>query len=483
MDVFSSALKNPLPPARKKNDQQVNDPKSVNPDSNMLPKSEPSGKVAPANTPSFTEAPPTQAQLSGQNQDHDNKKKNSRRRHRNSHLGCGICKKRRIKCDEHLPQCFNCIKGRLHCAYLNLDAPARNALRLAQYNQNLRDDRSGDSSPKSAEKTAQYGDESSNNTPSRPPSYPSVMNSTSEPPPVYASNHVSSGSNSHNMPRSRKSSIANGTIQQGPINPPISGPPSSMPSMYVPMIQLQPINSGIPYPQIPMQMITGQQPHPMMYQSDQIPMQIPSQHLPAASNQTMNPQPIMCYPAQPPGLSTPYDNRVPGSFIVPMQRQYGSPASMPNNSPFYPPGLQPPDAMRPPPKVLGSPPIPQPPVVPHPTPSSSTSPMVFAKSALTPTVTSLIHPETKSAGTTASKEMDLPSINSLSKPASNVTSPLSCATGATSADIKSVINNEDLSVKLAPIQIKAEEKQQVSGEPDHSHNDTEKISSIKMLLS
>ncbi|QEL62813.1 hypothetical protein CJJ09_004994 [Candidozyma auris] len=55
-------------------------------------------------------------------------------------LGCGTCKKRRIKCDENLPQCFNCVKGKLHCAYLNLDAPARNALRLAQYNQNLRQD-------------------------------------------------------------------------------------------------------------------------------------------------------------------------------------------------------------------------------------------------------------------------------------------------------------------------------------------------------
>lgn len=66
------------------------------------------------------------------------KKRNSRRKHRNSHLGCGTCKKRRIKCDEMLPQCFNCVKGKLHCAYLNLDAPARNALRMAQYNQNMR---------------------------------------------------------------------------------------------------------------------------------------------------------------------------------------------------------------------------------------------------------------------------------------------------------------------------------------------------------
>lgn len=70
-----------------------------------------------------------------------NKKKNTRRKHRNSHLGCGTCKKRRIKCDENLPSCLNCLKGKLHCAYLNLDQNARNALRMAQYNQNLRSDK------------------------------------------------------------------------------------------------------------------------------------------------------------------------------------------------------------------------------------------------------------------------------------------------------------------------------------------------------
>ncbi|CAN3354819.1 hypothetical protein DICA4_B08592 [Diutina catenulata] len=69
------------------------------------------------------------------------KKKNSRRKHRNSHLGCGTCKKRRIKCDENLPACLNCLKGKLHCAYLNLDAAARNQLRLAQYNQSLRQEK------------------------------------------------------------------------------------------------------------------------------------------------------------------------------------------------------------------------------------------------------------------------------------------------------------------------------------------------------
>lgn len=99
MDVFNLALRNPLPPRKPDKKDSV------------LPVPEP----------------------------HDRKKKNSRRKHRNSHLGCGTCKKRRIKCDETLPQCYNCVKGKLHCAYLNLNAPARNALRMAQYNQNLRE--------------------------------------------------------------------------------------------------------------------------------------------------------------------------------------------------------------------------------------------------------------------------------------------------------------------------------------------------------
>lgn len=77
-----------------------------------------------------------------------NKKKNTRRKHRNSHLGCGTCKKRRIKCDETLPSCLNCLKGKLHCAYLNLDSNARNALLMAQYNQNLRHDNKSDDDSK-----------------------------------------------------------------------------------------------------------------------------------------------------------------------------------------------------------------------------------------------------------------------------------------------------------------------------------------------
>ena len=56
-------------------------------------------------------------------------------------MGCGTCKKRRIKCDETLPACLNCLKGKLHCAYLNLDNNARNALRVAQYNQTIRQEK------------------------------------------------------------------------------------------------------------------------------------------------------------------------------------------------------------------------------------------------------------------------------------------------------------------------------------------------------
>lgn len=99
MDIFNSALKNPVPPSIKKEDEKLE----------------------------------SEAALK--------RKKTSRRKHRNSHLGCGTCKKRRIKCDENLPSCLNCLKGKLHCAYLNLDSNARNALRMAQYNQHLRQDR------------------------------------------------------------------------------------------------------------------------------------------------------------------------------------------------------------------------------------------------------------------------------------------------------------------------------------------------------
>lgn len=136
MDIFNSALKNPIPPPRKDSSETPAPPGSYY--STSSSETTPvSANISTNGSMSINSAGETLApDLSVQK-----KKKNSRRKHRNSHLGCGTCKKRRIKCDENLPLCLNCLKGKLHCAYLNLDAPARNALRMAQYNQNLRQDK------------------------------------------------------------------------------------------------------------------------------------------------------------------------------------------------------------------------------------------------------------------------------------------------------------------------------------------------------
>ncbi|CUS20718.1 LAQU0S01e13058g1_1 [Lachancea quebecensis] len=53
------------------------------------------------------------------------KKRVTRRRHRNSRLGCDECKKRRIKCDETLPECRNCQNRQKRgagerCSYLSM---------------------------------------------------------------------------------------------------------------------------------------------------------------------------------------------------------------------------------------------------------------------------------------------------------------------------------------------------------------------------
>ncbi|ODQ80499.1 hypothetical protein BABINDRAFT_166118 [Babjeviella inositovora NRRL Y-12698] len=58
-----------------------------------------------------------------------------RKKHKNSHLGCATCKKRRIRCDENLPSCFNCsrsINGKYVCSYLSLSDDALKQLKLAQ---------------------------------------------------------------------------------------------------------------------------------------------------------------------------------------------------------------------------------------------------------------------------------------------------------------------------------------------------------------
>ncbi|CAK9438790.1 uncharacterized protein LODBEIA_P30140 [Lodderomyces beijingensis] len=48
-------------------------------------------------------------------------KPTQRRRHTNSKLGCLNCKKKKIRCDERLPSCQNCLKGKGDtCSYLSL---------------------------------------------------------------------------------------------------------------------------------------------------------------------------------------------------------------------------------------------------------------------------------------------------------------------------------------------------------------------------
>ncbi|KAK9353803.1 hypothetical protein V1523DRAFT_409930 [Lipomyces doorenjongii] len=64
------------------------------------------------NNPSF--AMPTPAAAAG-----DSKRVvRPRKSHIKSRKGCGNCKRRRIKCDEDHPQCFNCLKHGVDCDYL-----------------------------------------------------------------------------------------------------------------------------------------------------------------------------------------------------------------------------------------------------------------------------------------------------------------------------------------------------------------------------
>ena len=41
----------------------------------------------------------------------------TRRKHKKSRKGCLTCKRRHIRCDENVPQCFNCTKGNRSCNY------------------------------------------------------------------------------------------------------------------------------------------------------------------------------------------------------------------------------------------------------------------------------------------------------------------------------------------------------------------------------
>lgn len=55
----------------------------------------------------------------------------TRRRHTNSKLGCLNCKRKKIRCDENLPQCENCSRAKRElCSYLDLSQPEINRIRL-----------------------------------------------------------------------------------------------------------------------------------------------------------------------------------------------------------------------------------------------------------------------------------------------------------------------------------------------------------------
>lgn len=60
------------------------------------------------------------------------KSNTTRRRHTNSKLGCLNCKKKKIRCDEHVPECKNCQKSRKNvCSYLSLSEKELNKVKLA----------------------------------------------------------------------------------------------------------------------------------------------------------------------------------------------------------------------------------------------------------------------------------------------------------------------------------------------------------------
>lgn len=50
----------------------------------------------------------------------------TRRAHTKSRKGCQTCKNRKVRCDEYFPQCRNCTKRGLRCAYMDDPAAAEN---------------------------------------------------------------------------------------------------------------------------------------------------------------------------------------------------------------------------------------------------------------------------------------------------------------------------------------------------------------------
>lgn len=55
----------------------------------------------------------------------------TRRKHTNLRLGCLNCKRKKIRCDENLPQCENCLRAKKEfCSYLNMSQVDINRIRL-----------------------------------------------------------------------------------------------------------------------------------------------------------------------------------------------------------------------------------------------------------------------------------------------------------------------------------------------------------------
>lgn len=300
MDVFNSALRNPLPPLRRKSERH-----KLGGDS---------------------DSPPPLASDSRASDDDSNsrKKKNSRRKHRNSHLGCGTCKKRRIKCDENLPQCFNCVKGKLHCAYLNLDAPARNALRMAQYNQNLRHDRHDDSATKSS-KDSELGDEMYRDQGHRASvdaqyyqNYGAYL--------IPISNGVSGSMNSiptHPGPTPQlPPSVAASGPMVGVPQTVIGGPAGAayLQSPYTPIVLFQQVPGMPGYAPVAVQVVPGHPPPQMVYLSDQAPVPI-ALHPIHMTHAGLDGQQYVVMPNQAVERPMAYDNAIPqkGFPQVPVQ--------------------------------------------------------------------------------------------------------------------------------------------------------------------
>ncbi|GMM30217.1 hypothetical protein DAMA08_029620 [Martiniozyma asiatica (nom. inval.)] len=65
--------------------------------------------------------------------------KKSRKKHKNSRFGCSFCKARKIKCDETLPNCQNCVKRNVECQYLTMTPCQINAI-IQSHNGNLKSD-------------------------------------------------------------------------------------------------------------------------------------------------------------------------------------------------------------------------------------------------------------------------------------------------------------------------------------------------------